>query len=316
MISSFGQLPDGRDVPAVTIETARLRARILGYGASLQSLTFDGAPMVLGSDVLGDYLGPLQYAGAIVGRVANRIAGARAVIGGAEVQLDANEANGNCLHGGREGSGQMLWSVVEQGAGYVVLSLHMPDGHMGFPAALEVQARYEVFATTLRIEITATSEGETLCSFAPHGYWNLSGGGTIDRHEMQIAAERYLPVNASMIPTGKVAEVAGTGFDFRTLRRIDGAELDHTFCLSREREDMRAVLWLRDAQSGVSLEVASTEPGVQVYDGRHFNVPRAALAIEPQNWPDAVNQTGFPPMTLAKGQTYRAVSEFRLSRAD
>ena len=315
MIGTFGQMHDGQDVHSTVIGSERLSVRIITLGASVQSVLFDGQQMVLSSDVLSDYLGPLKYAGSIVGRVANRIAGAQAVIGGETVQLDANEATRNCLHGGTDGAGQLLWSITDHDAIGVTLSLHLENGHMGFPGALTVHARYEVHDETLRLEITATSDAETLCSFAPHGYWTLSDEPEIDAHEMRIAADHYLPLDAAQIPTGEIADVSGTQFDFRQARKINSAALDHNFCVGTEREKLRPVLWLKSLKSGVSLEVATTEAGVQIYDGRHFAAPRAGLAIEPQVWPDAVNQTGFPRMTLRKGETYRAVSEFRLCRA-
>ncbi|WP_085307388.1 aldose epimerase family protein [Planktotalea arctica] len=316
MISTFGQMPDGRAVHSVAIGEGRLKVQVLSYGASVQSVLFNGAQMVVGSERFEPYLGPLKYAGAVVGRVANRIAGARAMIDGVASSLDANEPNGACLHGGSDGAGQLIWTILDHSAAQVTLTLHLPDGHMGFPGALDVQARYRVEAEVLRLEITATSDADTLCSFAPHGYWNLSGEANIDAHELRIAAEHFLPVDAALIPTGEVAPLKKSAFDFSQARAIGGAGIDHNFCLSRARAPLCAVVWLHSPKSGVTLEVASTETGVQIYDGRHLRLARAGLAIEPQVWPDAVNQTGFPSMTLRKGETYRVTSEFRLHTAD
>ena len=313
MISDFGVMSDGREVQRVRLCNEQLDISLITLGASVQSVMFEGAQVVLSGDDLEAYLGRLKYAGAIVGRVANRIAEARAEIAGVEHQLDRNETNGNCLHGGVDGAGQMLWDVLEAGPEHVIFGLYMGDGHMGFPGALDVQARYDLSGDTLRLEITATSDAVTLCSFAPHGYWTLGEDQGIDGLEMEIACSSYLPVDSKNIPTGAIADVAGTEFDFRELREFGASDLDHNYCVGLEREALRPVFWLRSPDSGVTLEVSSTEAGLQIYDARHLG--RAGLAIEPQVWPDSVNQTGFPSMTLKPDETYRAVTEFRLYTA-
>ncbi len=312
MISDFGALPDGRSVKAVVLRNDALEVRLITLGASVQSVVFGGVQQVISGDSLDDYLGRLKYAGAIVGRVANRIASARAEIAGVMHRFDANEANGNCLHGGRDGAGQMLWEVADLSDTSVTFALHMPDGHMGFPGALDVRARYELSGSTLRLEITATSDAETLCSFAPHGYWTL-GSGDIGGLEMQVLGAGYLPVDADNIPTGQIAPVAESALDFRDWRAIGSTVLDHNFCVGEERSALRPVCRLRNPASGVALEVSSTEAGVQIYDARHLG--RAGVAIEPQVWPDSPNQDGFPSMVLKPRETYRAVSEFRLYNA-
>ena len=312
IVDIFGTLPDGRDVHSVRLRNDDIEVRILTFGASVQNLSLNGAPMVIGSEDLNDYLGPMQYFGAIVGRVANRIAHARAQIGSQQISLNVNEASGNCLHGGQNGASAQIWKVAETGPRHVVFELTLPDGHMGFPGKLEVRARYELHDLTLGLEISAQSDATTLCCFAPHLYWNLSGEPNINDHSLKIAAQDYLPLDARSIPTGEVARVRGTDFDFTNMRKLAGTELDHNFCISNLRQDLRPVLWLKSAQSGVALEVASTETGVQVYDARHLD--RTGLAIEPQVWPDAINQEGFPKLILEAGETYRAIIEFRLSK--
>jgi len=196
-----------------------------------------------------------------------------------------------------------------------LLTLHMPDGHMGFPGALDVQAKYEIDGATLRLEITAQADKETLCSFASHGYWNLSGEASIDAHTLKIDAPRYLPVDDNMIPLGAPENVSDSAFDFTEAKQIAGAELDHNFCVSDEAMPMRPILWLSSDKSGVQMEIATTEAGVQIYDGRSMeDTPRGGLAIEPQAWPDAANQIGYPNTVLKAGETYSATSEFRFSK--
>jgi aldose 1-epimerase len=312
MITYFNSLLSGQDVSKLTLENDDLTVGILTYGASVQSLIFRGQPVVLSSDNITDYLDRYIYCGAIVGRVANRIAHARATVNGNEHSFDENETTGNCLHGGDEGSSQQVWSVLEHGPQHAVLTLEMVDGHMGFPGHLKVQVRYQLFESTLCVEITATTDRETLCTFAPHIYWNLSGQDTINAHVMQINAEHYLPTDENNVPTGQIAPMSGTRFDFRETRALGATALDHNFCVSHERETLRPVLRLVSELSGISLEVASTESGVQVYDGRHID--RSGLAIEPQVWPDAINHKGFPNMVLKPEDTYKAVTEFKLSQ--
>lgn len=308
MIEHFGTLPNGRNVEAVLLQNGSLRARILTFGATLHELQFECVPSVVSGGTLEEYLGQKRYFGAVVGRVANRIAGARFELGAKSFAVDANENGKTCLHGGAEGAGAQLWQVLEQGRAHVVLGLRLEDGHMGFPGTLEVQARYELRGGALRLEISAKSDADTPCSFASHAFWTL--GSDLDAHHLHVAAEAYLPVDQAMIPTGQVAKVAGTSFDFRRARAIAGAALDHNFCLSAERRDLRPVLWLTG--SDLALEVATTESGVQLYDARHAG--RCGLAIEPQVWPDAINQPGFPDVVLRAGESYRAISEFRLAR--
>ncbi|MGH1579161.1 aldose epimerase family protein [Planktotalea sp.] len=312
----FGTTPSGDVVKALTLENEHLSVSLITLGASVQKLMFNGIPVVLGGAQLSEYLGGKRYFGATVGRVANRIASARAMIAGSPAALDANEANGNCLHGGRDGAGVKNWLLASVGSCHAEFSLCLPDGHMGFPGNLEVVARYEIQGSVLRLVLTAKTDQETLCCFAPHSYWNLSGETTIEDHTLRIAAARYLPLDSRGIPTGELREVNETEFDFVAARKVAKTALDHNFCLGNERTALRPVLWLNSDKSGVGLEVATTEAGVQIYDGRHIQPnPRSGLAIEPQVWPDAANQTGFPKIALRPNETYRAVTEFRLSQA-
>lgn len=313
MITAFGHMPDGQKVERIQLSNTALNVDLITFGATVQSVMFEGVEVAIGSDLLDDYLGRLKYAGAIVGRVANRIAAAKTVIDGKPVQLLANETIGNCLHGGVDGAGARVWNVKDVGSAYVVLTLHLPDGHMGFPGALDVEARYELKGAALCLEISAVSDAETLCGFAPHGFWNLSGETTINDHKLRIAADRYLPVDDRMIPLGKPVDVAGTAFDFRLDKAVGAARLDHNFCVSLERQALRPIVWLRSPKSGLSMEVASTEAGVQIFDTQHLG--RIGLAIEPQVWPDAANQTGYPKISLSAGETYRASTEFRFYSA-
>ncbi|MCB2115241.1 MAG: galactose mutarotase [Rhodobacteraceae bacterium] len=320
-------------MPAATGEIAisggGLTARLLPLGATLRDLRLDGhaPPLVIGADDPRDYQGALIYAGAVVGPVANRIAGARAALDGRVHRFEANEGGVTTLHSGHAGLHARHWAVTARGGDVVTFAITLPDGEGGFPGHREVRATYRLLPhRALQVELTATSDAPTWINLAQHSYWNLDGGATIAAHRLRIAADRYLPVDAAGIPLAPEA-VAGTRYDFRRAIALgDAPPLDHNFCLSGAPRDLTEVAELI-APSGLCLHVATTEPGLQVYDGRHFAVPagaglggrgygaHAGLAIEAQGWPDAPNRPDFPPVTLRPGETYRQITRFRLERA-
>lgn len=324
-IEAFGALPDGRGVERITLMGGGLTARVLTYGATLQDLRLEGVdhPLVLGAPDLAGYLGPMLYFGAIVGRYANRIAGGRFRADGQEWQAERNEDGRNTLHGGSAGSGQMLWRIAAFSEASVTLTLDLPDGHMGFPGAMQVQAVIALPGDgALSFDISATTDRPTPCNFAHHGYYNLDGSDDVLGHRLQIAAEHYLPVDDHLIPTGEEALVKGTRFDFRDPHEIAPGRYDHNFCLWRSRTELRPVALLT-GQSGVTMEIDTTEPGLQLYDGGHIDgFPglggrrygrHAGVALEAQNWPDAPNHPRFPDWLLKPGQTYRARTVYRFA---
>ena len=228
------------------------------------------------------------------------------------------------LHGGGQGFGQRNWTVTQATATEVTLSLHHPDGLGGFPGNIDVTVRYALDdAGALIVEITGQSDRETVFNPAFHGYWALDGTADVGHHRMTIHAERYLPVDAAMIPCGAPAPVAGTIYDYRSAATPDPA-LDHNFCLSDARTDMRPVLTLET--DGLRLDLSTTEPGLQVYTGATIDTApfaglggapytrNAGIAIEPQVWPDAPNHPDYPSAALLPGQTYRQVSRFAVTR--
>ncbi|MFD1881792.1 aldose epimerase family protein [Paracoccus pacificus] len=310
----------------MTIAGYGLTANILSYGATIQDLRLDGhaQSLVLGFPQLDPYLTEGAYMGAVVGRYANRIGDAKAVIGGRPYRLDANFRDRHLLHGGRDGTGQRNWTIGDSGAEHVTLTDRLPDGHMGFPGNLEVGTTYRILpGPLLEVRITATSDAETLCNFATHGYWNL-GGDDIAGHLFQCIADRWTPVDDDLIPTGRVEPVQGPTDWRRPVRlgdRLDDGLIDSNLCLSDQRLALRDVAWL-SVPGGPSMTVQTTEPGLQVYAGDHLRpgVPGndgkpfgrfAGLALEPQIWPDAPNHKGFPDPILRPGQTYEQITRFR-----
>lgn len=324
-VSAFDRLPDGREVQAITLQGPFLSARVLTLGAIVQDLRLADVahPLVLGFPQASPYLtAPGRYVGALVGRYANRIGGARFMLDGRMIQLTPNEG-ANQLHGGPEGIDSRLWRIEDLAADRVVLGLDLPDGDMGFPGALRISATISVAEDALGFDLVARTDAPTLCNLAHHGYFNLDDAGDIRGHRLMVEASHYLPVDDALIPTGEVAPVTGTGFDFRTLREIGAHPCDHNFCLSHSRRALRRVARLQ-GRSGLTMTVETTEPGLQVYDGRHFDGiagldgrrygPHAGIALETQIWPDAPNRTDFPSAVLRPGQEWRAITRYRFDR--
>lgn len=314
----FGVTTAGAAVEAIRLRAGALSVRILTLGAILQEVRLEGVAhsLTLGSDRLEDYEGVMGYFGAIVGPVANRIGGARAVIAGREFRFAENEPM-RTLHSGPEGTHAQVWQVEETKDAAVTLALAMPDGQGGFPGNRRVVARYEVMPpSTLRLTITARTDAETLMNPAQHSYWNLDGSAHWRGHRLRIAAGHVLPVDAGLLPRGSVVPVGGSPMDFRREKTLrEGAPaLDTNFCLSDGPVALREVAWLTGA-SGVSMALATTAPGLQVYDGRAAirpgHGPYEGIAMEPQHWPDAPNHPRFPSIALTAGETFSQTTEWR-----
>ncbi len=321
-ISNFGTLPDGQAAQIATIAAHGLRASIVSYGARLQDLRLDGIgyPLVLGFDTLEPYLTEGKHFGAIAGRFANRIAHGRAKIGGADHRLDLNFLGKHLLHGGQEGTSVQNWQISAHEADCVTLTCDLAAGHMGFPGNLHIAVTYKILpGPTLKLAIEAQSDAPTLCNLAQHSYFNLDGSGDITAHSLQIPAPEYTPVDAELIPTGDIAPVEGTIFDFRAAKRLSDPEvlavLDHNFCIARSHQPM-PVPAARLVGGGITLDILSTEPGLQVYAGANLHPratglggqpygPNAGIAMESQLWPDAPNHPNFPSAELLPGETYR-----------
>lgn len=333
---AFDTLPDGQAVRRITISGGGLTASVLTYGAIIQDLRLDGhaPPLVLGYERLADYLANVNYFGAVAGRHANRIREGRFILDGETYRIDPDRPEAHGLHGGSGSYARRNWQVADAGSDFVTLALHDPDGTMGFPGTLDATCTYRLSdGGRLCVVFEATTDRPTLCNLAQHSYFNLDDGGegTVLDHRLRIAADSYLTVDDELIPTGEVATVAGTPFDFRTDRPIrregpDGqVRYDHNFCLSRQRVALRPVARLSAARSGVVMDVATTEPGLQFYAG-HYTAPASpglagrrygafsAICLEAQTWPDSPNHPGFAQAVLRPGETYRQETEFRLSR--
>ncbi|MFL6733077.1 MAG: aldose epimerase family protein [Sphingomicrobium sp.] len=350
---TFGTLADGRPVPSVTLSNpAGVSATVIAYGATLQSVimpdrTGAKADVALGYDNIQAYIDKPQYFGSTVGRFANRLAAGKFNVDGRAFQTPINNGK-NSLHGGSKGFDKVLWDVVSVKDGptaSVTLRYVSPEGDQGYPGKMTVLATYSLNEQNhLTIEYTATTDKPTIANITNHAYWNLSGEGSSNGamgHLVTIPAENYLPTDEGAIPTGEFRPVNGTVFDFRTPHAVGervrdasdqqiefGRGYDHNWVVGdKVTRDQHLMARVFDPASGRGFELWSNQPGLQFYSGNFLDATSHgkskriyrlgdAIVMEPQIFPDAPNQKGFPDAILKPGQTYRNVMTYRLTFAD
>jgi aldose 1-epimerase len=348
---SFGRLADGREARLFTLDNGRgLVAEVTNFGGIIVRLLVPdragrAADVVLGVDSAGEFEAKAAGFNSVIGRYANRIAGGRFTLDGQTYQLETNSSSGGVpvhIHGGRQGFNRRLWTAttsVREGLPAVRLSLTSPDGDQGYPGKLQVEVLYSVTADgALRLDYTATTDRPTPLNLTNHAYFNLKGEGEGDilDHELTLRASRYTPVTPALIPTGELAPVAGTPFDFTRPRRIGeritadhpqmaiGRGYDHNFVLDHRGDTPGLAALVHERASGRVLEVLTTEPGVQLFTANHFAgrlvgksgraYPRyGGFCLETQHYPDSPNQPAFPSTILRPGQTFRSTTLFRFS---
>jgi len=339
-------LPDGRSVQIFElVSPSGVRVELLEVGAvisRIQAPDRDGAlaDVVLGYESAARYLENPSYFGCAVGRVANRIAGARFELDGKTYQLAANDGP-NHLHGGPGGFCKVLWhgEAVDSASGAAVrFSYTSPDGEEGYPGTLQASVTYTLDAEGgLRLDYEATTDAPTPVNLTNHSYFNLAGAGsgTILDQVLELRASRYTPVDETLIPTGELAPVAGTPFDFTTPtaigERIDQVPgggtnpggYDHNWVLDSEDGSLALAGRLEDPASGRVMEFLTTQPGVQFYSGNFLDgslsgrggayVQHAALCLETQHFPDSIHQPDFPSVVLRPGETFKSSTVYRFS---
>lgn len=319
----FGHAPDGTPLSLFTLTNAHgVEVRITNYGGIVTHIFApdrDGrlANVTLGFDTAAEYFGRSPYFGALIGRCGNRIAGGRFTLDGVDYQLSVNDG-ANHLHGGALGFDKIVWGAEVRGDA-LVLNYRSPDGEQGYPGNLDVQAVYTLDDDgALTVALRATTDRATPVNLTHHAYFNLAASGTINDHEMWIDAPHYTPVNESLIPTGELAPVAGTRFDFSRPRTIGAEVYDHNFALA-PAGGLRCAVRVREPHSGRQLEVLTHEPGIQFYSGNFLDGSlgfphRGGFCLEPQHYPDAPNQPHFPCVILRPGEVYENTLAFRFSR--
>jgi aldose 1-epimerase len=316
---------------AVTLGGAGgIQMTVLPYGATIASLRVPDVFGVSGNVVLGtdDYTKAHPYFGAVVGRYANRIARGRFSLNGKVYQLALNNGP-NALHGGLTGFSRRLWTVDQQDARRIVLSYRSADGEEGYPGALDVEVTYTVTSHDVEIGYVAAARDDTIFNLTNHTYFNLKGEGTVLDHRLQINADSYTPVDETLIPTGEIAAVALTPFDFRVPMEI-GARLgdphpqlrfgqgyDHNWVLKGgATRRPRLVAEVIEPTRRRRLRLLTTEPGLQFYAGTQldgaYGYPRfGGFALETQHFPDSPNHPSFPSTLLRAGETYRSMTIWR-----
>lgn len=321
-IAPFGTTRDGKHVQRITLSEGDMSVSILTLGAVLQSVRLDGVhhDLTLGSSHVKDYEDGMRHHGSIIGPVVNRITDAKAEIDGKAYVFEANQDPSITLHCGGAGTHLKIWKLAELSETSACLTLDLPDGEGGFPGNRRLMARFTVEApATLRLELTAITDAATLMNVANHSYWNLDGTSNWSGHRLEIHADHYLPTTPHFTPTGEIADVANSRFDLRRERAIHvGADhFDTNFCLSERRRTLSPALRLTGS-SGISMTVLTTEPGIQVYDGRNAirpgHAPYEGLAIEAQFWPDAPRNTAFPSILLRPDEQWHQQTEWRFER--
>jgi aldose 1-epimerase len=346
--SGFGALADGTKIEAVTLSNkAGLSARIMTLGATLQSLIVPDRngrkeDVVLGYDRAQDYLTRPNYFGVSVGRYANRIAKGKFTLDGKTYTLATNDGP-NSLHGGLKGFDKRVWkidSVSDGPEAKVVLSYVSADGEEGFPGEMKVTATYSLNEQNeLKLEYRATTSKPTVVNLTNHTYFNLSGNDARDvmGNLVTLNAERFTPVDATLIPTGERRAVAGTPFDFRKATPVGarirdardqqiryGRGYDHNFIVDGAAGTLRPAARVEEPGSGRVLEMRVTAPGIQFYtgnfmDGTFFGKNNRAyrqgdaICLEPGTFPDAPNHPDFPSARLNPGQTYVNTMVYKFS---
>ena len=346
----FGRMPDGTEVEEITLRGGGITCKIITYGGAVRSLAVpdrDGNPVdvVLGFDTLEDYIAQDKYIGALVGRYANRIGGARFTLDGVEYTLAANDGP-NSLHGGKVGFDKQVWTVEELSENAVTLSLTSPDMQEGYPGTLSVRVTYTLSDGALSIGYWAGSDKDTVCNLTNHSYFNLSGhdSGSVESQDIRLFASRYTPTVPGSIPTGEIAPVEGTFMDLRRTQPI-GACIDEDFdqlvmaggwdhnwvidgwdgagC----QDTLRPAAWAWSPDTCIVMETFTTLPGVQFYAGNFVDGcpagkggaaygKRQGFCLETQFFPDSPNRPGFPSCVLRAGEEYRSTTVYRFSAPD
>jgi len=342
----YGKLPDGREVFQYTLKNAAgVEVKIINYGAIVTSIKVpdrDGklADIVLGYDSLSGYLGDNAFLGAIVGRYGNRIGKGKFKIDGEEYQVTVNDGE-NHLHGGKVGFNKVLWDakvVSSTAEPALALTYVSPDGEEGYPGTVTLTVTYTLTnKNELRIDYEGKTDKPTLLNPTHHSYFNLTGNPTetILNHELTIDADKFTPVDAGLIPTGELADVADTPFDFRKPQKIGlindqneqlqfGHGYDHNWVLNNYDRTVHKEVELYEPLSGRLMEVSTDQPGMQFYSGNFLNGTirgkngvlyqhRTGLCLEAQCFPDSPNKSNFPSVILRPSQVYRQRTIYKFS---
>jgi aldose 1-epimerase len=302
------------------LKNSALTARFSTLGARLTHLIIDGVDVVMGGGTDHDIITGDWTAGAICGRIAGRITNAQFPLDGETINVVPNVGEFQ-LHGGPDSFAIRHWHAKPIDNG-IQFSLTSPDGDQAYPGEVKVTATYVLKGNVLSLSLVAKTTKPTVINLTNHAYWNLIGAKSAFEHEMQIEGDQYLPLNEALLPSGEMRDLKDTRWDFRKLRQV-AENYDNCWVLKGARGKMKKGLTLHDPSSGRTMEVWTTEKGMQMYTAFHWNgmfpgkkaplKQYQAIAIEPQNFPDAPNHANFPSAVLRPGETYRNDMEWRFS---
>ncbi|WP_011579798.1 MULTISPECIES: aldose epimerase family protein [Chelativorans] len=325
---------EGREVFEATLTSSTgVKVSVISYGAVIRDwqVPVPGGmrSVVLGFEHFEEYTKYSGYFGAIAGRVANRISGARFMLNGKEYRLQPNEG-ANHLHGGKRGLSRQVWDMEVLSENAVRLSLTSPDGEMGYPGRLDVSVTYRLEGNALELDCTATTDAPTPVNIVQHNYFNLMGEGDIRNHVLWLAANAYTVRDFDLIPTGGIEPVAGTHFDFRKPRPLCDAQgepiaYDNNLVLDTGRDPSSPVAILKAPDGSLTLALKTDQPGLQLYTGSKINLPVpglggrhyprfAGLCLEDQNFPDAINHPHFPNCVVTPERPYRHWCEIEIGQ--
>lgn len=340
--AAFDKMVDGKQVKLYHLKKGNLELAITNYGAKIVSLLAPDkqgqlADVELGYDNIDQYVNTKErYYGGIVGRYGNRIAKGKFKVDGKEYTLAVN--NGvNHLHGGKKGFNDVVWDAEQPNDHTLKLHYLSKDGEEGYPGNLDITLTYELTdSNEVKIDYSATTDKATVVNLTNHSFFNLhgAGNGDINDHIMYINADKYTPVDSTLIPKGKLEPVKGTPMDFTTPTKIGervdadfeqltfGKGYDHNYVLNKKGKELSLAATVHEPQSGRFLEVWTTEPGVQFYGGNFLDgtdkgkegktyVHRGAFCLETQHFPDSPNQPSFPSVVLKPGDTYASTCIYK-----
>ena len=342
----YGITKEGKKVDRYTLSNdSGMKVDIITYGGIITNLYVPNAAasltdVVLGYDNLSNYEKGSPYFGALIGRYGNRIANGKFKLDGEEYTLVQNDGK-NHLHGGTKGFDKVVWSATsrnENDKAVLHLNYLSKDMEEGYPGNLNVEVVYALTKdNTLEVEYKATTDKKTVLNLTQHAYFNLSGAKDILNHELMLNAPSYLPVDETLIPTGEIASVAGTPFDFTSFKAIGrdilkediqlerGLGYDHCWVLDDSNKGLRSAAILKEVNSGIQLEVFTDQPAIQFYSGNFLDGTnpmkqsdsfynfRSGLCLETQHFPNSPNQASFPSTELSPGEVYSTKTQFKFT---
>lgn len=343
---SYGITQEGQEVDRYTLSNAAgMQVEIITYGGIITSMKVPNAAgglndVVLGYDSLSDYEKGSPYFGALIGRYGNRIADGSFTLDDQTYTLVQNDGK-NHLHGGTKGFDKVVWSAdskIEDNKAILQLHYLSQDMEEGYPGNLHTEVVYTLTNDNmLEVAYKATTDKKTVVNLTQHAYFNLSGAKDILDHELRLQAPRYLPIDETLIPTGEIASVEGTPFDFTSFKTIGrdieteslqlerGLGYDHCWVLDNPNKELQTAALLKEASSGIQMEVRTDQPAIQFYSGNFldgtnpmkqsdlFYNYRSGLCLETQHYPNAPNEASFPSTVLSPGEVYSTKTQFLFS---